>query len=379
MATEKWFINESELDDYQYAIKELDPNRSYVIQGCAGSGKTILALWRAKELQESKRGSFFVLVFTKALRQFIDDGIREIGIDTNKVLYQWDWENRKNKPTADFFIIDEAQDFTLTEVNYIKGKANNSVMLFGDSAQQLYQDKRVTIDGNPKKERTSSMPGIAASLNVQIRDLTFNYRLPKRIARFAEYINSQSDKLEPRCKKEGAYYPVLKKCKNFEEELNWIIQKIKENNLKDVGILLPHNVNAKNVFNYLNNLGLNPEVKFDFEGKSVMSLSFNTDNPKILTYHSAKGLQFQAVFLPSCETTDEFFQNPLYVAITRTYERLYISYTNEISPYLRTIPKSKDGRVIYEEDTSQVMKPSSEVKVKLRPIINESPADDLPF
>lgn len=379
MATEKWFINESELDDYQYAIKELDPKRSYVIQGCAGSGKTILALWRAKELQESKRGSFFVLVFTKALRQFIDDGIREIGIDTNKVLYQWDWENRKNKPTADFFIVDEAQDFTLTEINYIKGKANNSVMLFGDSAQQLYQEKRVTIDGNPRKERTSSMPGIAASLNVQIRDLTFNYRLPKRIARFAEYINSQSDKLEPRCKKEGAYYPVLKKCKNFEEELNWIIQKIKENNLKDVGILLPHNVNAKNVFDYLNNLGLNPEVKFDFEGKSVMSLSFNTDNPKILTYHSAKGLQFQAVFLPSCETTDEFFQNPLYVAITRTYERLYISYSNELSPYLRTIPKSKDGRVIYEEDTSQVLKPSSSVKVKPRPIINESPADDLPF
>lgn len=378
MATEKWFINESELDDYQYAIKELDPTRSYVIQGCAGSGKTILALWRAKELQESKRGSFFVLVFTKALRQFIDDGIREIGIDTNKVLYQWDWENRKNKPTADFFIVDEAQDFTLTEVNYIKGKANNSVMLFGDSAQQLYQDKKVTVDGNPRKEKTSSMPGIAASLNVQIRDLTFNYRLPKRIARFAEYINSQSDKLEPRCKKEGAYYPVLKKCKNFEEELNWIIQKIKENNLKDVGILLPHNVNAKNVFNYLNNLGLNPEVKFDFEGKSVMSLSFNTDNPKILTYHSAKGLQFQAVFLPSCETTDEFFQNPLYVAITRTYERLYISYINELSPYLRTIPKSKDGRIIYEEDTSQVLKSNSSVKPKLRQIINES-ADDLPF
>lgn len=379
MATEKWFINDSELDDYQYAIKELDQTRSYVIQGCAGSGKTILALWRAKELQESNRGSFFVLVYTKALRQFIDDGIRKIGINTNNVLYQWYWEIRKNKPTADFFIVDEAQDFTLTEVNYIKGKAKRSVMFFGDSAQQLYQDKMVTIDGNQRREETSSMPGIAASLDVQIYDLTFNYRLPKRIARFAEYINSQSDNLEPRCKKEGAYYPVLKKCKNFEEEINWIIQKIKENNLKDVGILLPQNKNAEKVYDDLNNLGLNPEAKFDVEDKSVMSLDFNTDNPKILTYHSAKGLQFQAVFLPSCETTDEFFQNPLYVAITRTSERLYISYANELSPYLRTIPNSRDGKIIFEEDTSQVLKPSSSVKAKTRPIKTKSSPDDIPF
>ena len=379
MASEKWFINESEFDDYQYAIKELDPKRTYVIQGCAGSGKTILALWRAKELQESNKGSYLFLVFTIALRKFIDDGIRQIRIDTNKVLYQWDCENRKNKPSADFFIIDEAQDFTLTEIDYIKGKANTSVMLFGDTAQQLYQDKKVTIDGNPRKERTATMPGIAASLNVQIRDLTFNYRLPKRIARFAEYINSQSDKLEPRCKKEGAFYPVLKKCKNFEEELNWIIQKIKENNLKDIGILMPHNVSAENVYNYFNKMGLNPEAKFDVGEKRVMSLDFSTDNPKILTYHSAKGLQFQSVFLPSCETTDDFFQNPLYVAITRTYERLYISYTNELSPFLRTIPKSKDGRVIYEDDTSQVLEPSSSMKVTPRQIVTQSSEDDLPF
>lgn len=378
MPAEKWFINESELDDYQYAIKELDSSRSYVIQGCAGSGKTILALWRAKELQESGKGSFLVIVFTKALRQFIDDGVRAIGIDTKKVLYQWDWEHRKSKPSADYFIVDESQDFTLTEVNYLKTKANVSIMLFGDSAQQLYPEKRVTIDGNPRKERTTSMPGIAATLNVPIRDLTFNYRLPKRIARYAEYLNSASDKLESRCKKEGAYYPIIKRCNSFEEELNWIIQKIKENNLKDVGILLPHNSNAKTVYDYFDKQGLNPEVKFDFDGQSVMTLDFNTDNPKILTYHSAKGLQFQSVFLPSCEATDSFYQNPLYVALTRTYERLFISYSNELSPFLSQIPRTKDGRIIYENDSSQVLKPNNLSKHIQRPIIEDN-TDDLPF
>jgi superfamily I DNA/RNA helicase len=377
MPSEKWFINESELDDYQYAIKELDSQRSYVIQGCAGSGKTILALWRAKELQESSKGTFLVIVYTKALRQFIDDGVRAIGIDISKVMYQWDWENRKNKPDADFFIIDEAQDFTITEVNYLKRKAKISIMLFGDSAQQLYTNKDVTIDGNPRKENTSSMPAIAVALNVPIRDLTFNYRLPKRIARYAEYVNSVFDKIEARCKKEGTFYPVVKKCKNFDEELNWIIQKIIENNLKDTGILLPHNYHVKKVYEYFDNLGINPEAKFSHQGESVMSLDFNTSNPKILTYHSAKGLQFQSVFLPCCETTDDFYQNALYVALTRTYERLYISHTNELTPYLSKIPKTNNGKVIYEIDTSIVSKPRNYTAQKPNKV--DETTDDLPF
>jgi superfamily I DNA/RNA helicase len=378
MPAEKWFINESELDDYQYSIKELDTKRSFVIQGCAGSGKTILALWRAKELQESSKGSFFVLVFTKALRKFIEDGIREIGIDSAKVLYQWDWENRKNKEDADYFIIDEAQDFTLSELNYIKGKAKISVMIFGDTAQQLYQVKRVTLDGNPRNENTSSMPSIAASLNIQIRDLTFNYRLPKRIARYAEYINSQSDKLEPRCKKEGAFYPVIKKCSNNQDELNWIIQKIKDNNLKDVGILVPYKDNVRQIYEYFNQFDLNPECYFWAGNDSNFSLDFSTPNPKILTYHSAKGLQFQSVFLPYCEVNDDFFKNPLYVALTRTYERLYISYTNEISYYLSNVPKTMQGKIIYEDDNTQVLKPGGLTIPVQKEIINGI-TDDLPF
>lgn len=377
MATEKWFINESELDDYQYEIKQLDTRLSYAIQGCAGSGKTILALWRAKELQESKKGTFIMIVFTKALRQFIDDGVRAIGIDTNQVLYQWEWENKRGKLPADFVIIDEAQDFTVSEVNYLKGKSRVSIMLFGDSAQQLYNEKRVTMDGNPRKEKTQSMPGIAATLGVPIRDLTFNYRLPRRIARFAEYINSAKDKLESRCKKEGAYYPVIKKCASFEEELNWVIQKIRDNNLKDVGILLPNNTSAKNTYDYLNGEGMNPEAKFDSDGESAMTLDFNTDNPKILTYHSAKGLQFQTVFVPGCEVNDDFFQNPLYVALTRTFERLYISHTNELSIFLRKIPNTINGNTIYELDSSKISSKPKAAKQKSKP--SQTPSTDLPF
>lgn len=377
MPAEKWLIKESELDDEQYAIKELDTQRSYVIQGCAGSGKTILALWRAKELQDSSKGTFFVLVFTKALRKFIDDGIREIGIDTIRVLYQWEWENKLNKPEADFFIVDEAQDFTPSEVRFLANQAEVSIMLFGDTDQQVFNDKNVTIDGNPRKEATARMTSIADLLKVEIRTLKYNYRLPKRIARFVD-LARMSELLEPRCKNEGSFYPIIKKCSNNEEELNWIIQKIKENNLKDVGILVPFGDNVKFIYEYFNQYDLNPECYFRTDKDSVFSLDFSTPNPKILTYHSAKGLQFQSVFLPFCEVNHDFYKKPLYVALSRAYERLYISHTNHISYFLNKIPKAIQGRVIYEDDNTQVLRPNTMTVTAQSESIDES-YDDLPF
>lgn len=48
-----------------------------------------------------------------------------------------------------------------------------------------------------------------------------------------------------------------------------------------------------------------------------------------MTYHSAKGLQFETVFLPYIEnfSGQEPDQKALYVAMTRTYRNLYVMYS----------------------------------------------------
>jgi superfamily I DNA/RNA helicase len=79
---------------------------------------------------------------------------------------------------------------------------------------------------------------------------------------------------------------------------------------------------------------LNVEAKCN---RSI-DLNFNSDNPKILTYHSAKGLQFEAVFIPEC-TYDRDDSNPLYVAITRTYQSLYITHSGNLSNFFDAVPK----------------------------------------
>lgn len=330
MGKEKWFVREEELDDLQYDIANLNPDFSYIIQGCAGSGKTILALWRAKQLQASNRGTYYILVFTKALRQFISDGIREIGISQDRVLYEWDWENRKGKPGADYLIIDEAQDFPPDRIKEFQSRASKSVMFFGDTAQQLYKDRGTSI-GN-----------IAHVTSFPLRELNYNYRLPKKIARVAQFVMSQRDELEKRCKKEGSDLPLIKRCSSITEQLDFIINRMQSQNLADVGIIVPYNTQVKEVYNYFNSKGLKAQVKYRIEGsnESLETLDFSSTNPSILTYHSSKGLQFENVFLPFCEVDDEFMRNPLYVGITRASKSLVITYTASLSPFFKSVPSN---------------------------------------
>jgi superfamily I DNA/RNA helicase len=339
MPKEKWLINESELDDFQYSIRQLNTERSYTVSGCAGSGKTILALWRARELKDMGREDYYVIVYTKALRDFIRAGIREIGLNPDRVVYEWDWEHRKNSPSSDYIIVDEAQDFSESEILNFNKKAKKSIMFFGDTAQQLYSDKTIYSGDIPHQEPTISMAKISDLLRLPPRELTFNYRLPKKIARFAEYLMTFPDEITLRCKKEGNFLPVIKKCLDRKKELDYIIDIINKHGFEDIGILVPTQKDVKYVYDYLNRLDMNPEAKYSLFSDFVMSLDFDTTNPKIMTYHSSKGLQFGTVFLPFCESHKSFFQNPLYVAVTRTSDRLYITYSGILSSFFDNIPK----------------------------------------
>ena len=54
-------------------------------------------------------------------------------------------------------------------------------------------------------------------------------------------------------------------------------------------------------------------------------LDFDSELPKIITFHSSKGLQFETIFIPFCDYPihDSWlithYKNPLYVGLTRTY------------------------------------------------------------
>src|SRR5258706_10558373 len=181
MPKEKWLIDPSELDEFKREIRELGLTDSYVVKGCAGSGKTILALYRAHDIKidaaaRGQTASFTMVVFTKALQSFIQSGIRQLGIGPRQVVYHKKWDRSQ----VDHIIVDEAQDFDKAEIDEFDAAKFKSIMLYGDSQQQIYGGKLSTEQ-------------IAAHLTLDDLELKKNYRLPKLIASFVSHVSRDKE------------------------------------------------------------------------------------------------------------------------------------------------------------------------------------------
>jgi len=350
MPKEKWLIDPSELDEFQREIRGLSVNDSYIVKGCAGSGKTILALYRANDIRiqalaedENAIASFTFVVYTKTLRSFIRSGIQELGINLKQVITYESWDASE----VDYIIVDEAQDFTQEQIDVFETARRKSIMFYGDTQQQLY-DGRLSVEE------------IARSLKLQQKELTKNYRLPKTIASFASHLSQDKD-LENKCTKQGTEKPILRKFVSWQEELDFIMNEIKTRNYTDVGILLPFNIksaapynnfhrNIKDVKEYFDSKDFRYEFKLREDDRDTMAIDFDSDLPKLITFHSSKGLQFETVFIPFCDAPNhdnwfiEKYQNPFYVALTRTYLNLYITHSDRLTPFLNGIPSEKMNR-----------------------------------
>ena len=260
--------------------------------------------------------------------QYMADGISQVGIPQRNVDYHWHWQNRAGCPSADYIIVDEAQDFSKEDIELFRSKAKKALLLYGDSAQQLYTFI--------KDKQTVSMEDIQYFTKFPVEQLVFNHRLPKKIARLAQYLNSESDELEERCTEEGVEKPKIIKYNNITEQYDAIISLIQNKNMEDVGILFRHNDEVERAYEYFKNHGVTVEAKYG----QFMDLDFSSDNPKMMTYHSSKGLQFEHVFIPECTVEDDANRNPLYVAVTRTYRALYIMHSGNLSSLFDDVPTS---------------------------------------
>lgn len=350
MATlkESWFIPETQLDQEQKAILKFSLNQSYVVKGCAGSGKTVLALWRAIQvINKGKGDTCIIIVYQRTLKRFMRMAERInplLAIGNIKIYTDFQWRHYEGKPGADHFIVDEAQDFSKEEILEFAASAKKSIAFFGDSAQQLFPD-RATFGSDHKisgKTTTVTVEAISTLLDLPLRALQRNYRLPKRIARFAQPLNPANDDIVALCKNEGERKPSVICCNSLEEELEAIASLVKSRGYTDVGIFLPHNGQVKFAFDYLVGLDLPCEVRWKLvdEDQPFDTLKFDTDNPKIMTYHNAKGLQFQQVFMPSVNQQTWIDQAPMYVAATRASRELYVSYSGKSHPLLQNISKA---------------------------------------
>lgn len=363
MAKRNFFVKEDQLDDYQLKVINKRADRSCIIRGCAGSGKSILALWKAKQIQDEGKGDLLFVVYTKSLRQYMKDGINQVGLSAGCVenfnqCLRWVKDDETGKWTQggwkkgdyDYIIVDEAQDFSCEDILMMQKHAKKALLLYGDSAQQLYKFL--------KDKKTADMDELKRVTGFPDDQLVFNHRLPKKIAAVAEYVNSEFDELTDRCKNEGREKPYILRFSSLHAQLDKIMEIIRNRNFEDVGILFSTNDDVKEADAYLKSKGFNVESKV----REDVELNFNSSNPKLMTYHSSKGLQFEAVFLPECGDgmssydveREKTKKNALYVALTRTYQSLYIMYSDELSSYFDSVPTNLYNTSLSNDDTEEL-------------------------
>lgn len=339
-----WMIKESELDDDQIRVLTATLDKSCIVSGCAGSGKSVLALIKAQRIQKEKGANYQIIVYTKALCNYMNSGRQALGLSKN-FEYHYRWKNKLDCPSSDYVIVDEIQDFTEEEIMDFLTATKKNFFFFGDTAQSIYEGLKATI---PVEEITDLVPS-TSHIKVKPFELYRNYRLPIPVAKVVQYVGVGLDTfVESTYKSKENELPRFIQYDSKSEQLEAIHDIIQSRNQTDVGILLPHNNTVKFVADKLTELGGNYEMKYSDKmdwTNSQENLDFDSTNPKVMTYHSAKGLQFETVYLPYIEnfSGEEKDRKALYVAMTRTYRNLYVMYCGEL-PY----PLSQISRELYK-------------------------------
>lgn len=345
----KWFVNYESLDSDQKKIVNgsLFENGSNIgfVSGPAGSGKTIILV---NALAKANNSRVAFVSYTRSLLNLADQGLPD---GVNSMTY---FTAQRERSNYDLIVIDEVQDVPIDALNRIIEKSKK-IIIAGDVFQTIYNtgsDLNVLeslCKGNKtnlsKSYRLTSRAFAAASkINPGALEGVASSGKNTPIELYITEIQNEGDFLcYEQAKKQAALnrtcsilLPNRDKIIDFANQIlkrqNKEVWDYKENRYKepDFDSLNSHlRANKVNLQVVQNNYG-------------DLNNAFSHNEVVLQTYHSAKGLDYQYVFLPNLsveEATSVKFQKALfYVAITRASEALIITQKkNSISSYVRKI------------------------------------------
>jgi len=318
-------------------------DRSQILTGCAGSGKTIIAAHAISILQENTEKKVGFVVFTKLLRKFVEDGFQNSSLADNIYHYH---DSHFSSHYYDLLIVDEAQDFEKSWIENVKANSKNQIWM-GDSSQQIYEDA-LNEDGF----------STLAQKTISKTHLDTNYRNSLFTAKFASYfmtLNSDDIKkgLTLNKKVDDFIKPILNnplqssstnnqpailiEAETPNEEYNFLaseIEKLSSQKTDSKKIAVAHFTNS-----VLDQIGFElGKRNISFirvpKEKHLKDLpDFSENNLVVLSpMHSLKGLEFDYVFFPRSDfepwKNQAIRDNLLFVLFTRAKKRVYSSWSN---------------------------------------------------
>lgn len=344
-------------DRHQQIIMAMSANQNVVVKGVAGSGKSLILLKKAKQISTFS-DSYVIIVYTKTLKEFFVDELAEIDQTGDHVYYFKEWE-RSAKPHVDYMFVDECQDFNAGEIEDFRNHGKYC-WFFGDTDQSIMARNPTTT--SPGRS-VQSVEDTAQQIGVHTQSLGMNHRLTIENAKVGEYIKPAT-RLSMACYKHGPKPLQI----NSVSQLDEVVKIYQNNGFVDIGILAYYNNQIGDIKEYFRAKGLPIEWKTNDE----MTIDLKSTNPKVITFHCAKGLQFENVFIPLCEKYNNRsryandIKNALYVACTRPLTQLCLVYSGNLGDFLP--PATSNIYDVRQVQQAQNMNP-----------VNIVDPDDLPF
>ena len=247
------------------------------------------------------------------------DELAEIDQTGNHVYYCREWQRLPVKPHYQYMFIDECQDFNAAEISDFR-QHGQYCWFFGDTHQSIMEFPDHTVQ---------TVEDTAMQIGVHTQNLARNHRLTIENARVGEFIYPET-RLSFACYKHGPK-PLQLCMNNRDSQLDEIIRIRKEGGLTDMGILVFYNNQVEYIRDYFAKKG----IPVEWKTRDAMEMDFKSTNPKVITFHCAKGLQFTDVFIPYSESfRDGCEKAALYVASTRPLNQLFLVYSNNLCSFL---------------------------------------------
>ena len=349
-----WIVQENKLDDQQRSFLDnhnLDRDNEW-IKGFPGSGKSVLLAYTYKKIKNEHPGSSVaVVVFTHSLIKMFQAAFAEMGIAANIMTYYSFMDQNRS---YDYILCDEVQDLTERVLQNMKTRGRH-IIVAGDENQSIYES-------DPRyHEPTVSSLQVRDLLSASVFELGIIHRLSSSIINAVQsYLPGMNIFTAKRDLTKGSTQIRLCKGSSFSEEIEYIYKEGKKavNVGQTAAILVPTHDKVLDVvqgiltsegkpawkvtttrygkvdYDALNEHFNRNNIPVQYVGNSFGSFSENSRKITIMTYHSAKGLDFDNVFMPGLDSymfisKKESLSKILFmVAMTRSRSNLYLTYSS---------------------------------------------------